>query len=109
MTILPNDGAGLTGPQGPEAAAAAREAQAQQQSADQAASAGGPAFRALLEQLQQKATDLQETSRGVDDPAELKGAVDSARATLEDALSLGDRVLEAYRGAQLRQGNTSES
>lgn len=64
--------------------------------------ATGPAFRALLEQLQQKASVLQETSKDVADPAELRGAVDTARATLEDALSLGDQLLEAYRSAHTR-------
>ena len=60
----------------------------------------GAAFRALLERLQAKAETLHETSREVADPAELKGAVDEARATLQDALSLGDSVLEAYRSAR---------
>ena len=58
---------------------------------------GGPAFRALFEQLQQKAAALSESSKGVDDPADLRGAVDTARSTLEDALTLGDQILEAFR------------
>jgi len=68
------------------------------------AATGGPAFRALLAELQERATALHESSQDVADPAELKGAVDAARATLQDALSLGDQVLEAYRSARATGG-----
>lgn len=63
------------------------------------AAKGGPAFRALLESLQEKARSLQHDSQHVDRPEELSQAVDRARASLSDALSLSDRLLEAYREA----------
>jgi hypothetical protein len=58
---------------------------------------GTPAFHALLADLQVQAQELRDTSAGVDDPTRLAGAVDRARESLEDALSLGDQLLEAYR------------
>ena len=69
---------------------------------------GGPAFRALLESLQEKARSLQHDSQHVDKPEDLSEAVDRARASLDDALSLGDRLLEAYREA-VQQDNPPES
>ncbi len=60
----------------------------------------GPAFHVLLEQLQQKAQALESTSQTLEDPRSLAGAVDMARASLDDALSLSDRLLEAFRAAQ---------
>ena len=60
----------------------------------------GAAFKALLEKLEHQARDLAEVSENVDGPAELAGAVDSARSSLEDALSLSDRLLEAYRASK---------
>jgi hypothetical protein len=57
----------------------------------------GIAFKALLERLEEKARALEETTRGVDDAAHLAGAVEGARASLEDALSLGEELLESYR------------
>ena len=62
--------------------------------------AGGPAFRALLDKLQQQARSLQQDSETVEKPEDLSGAVDRARSSLTDALSLSDRLLEAYREAQ---------
>ena len=59
-----------------------------------------PAFQVLLERLQEQARELERTRETVDDPADLAGAVDSARTSLEDALSLGAELLEAYRQAQ---------
>ena len=56
-------------------------------------------FGALLESLQEKAKSLQHDSEHVDRPEELSQAVDRARASLSDALSLSDRLLEAYREA----------
>ena len=60
-------------------------------------SASGPAFEALLEKLEARARELQDDSGTVENPAELAGAVDRARASLEDALTLSDQLLEAYR------------
>lgn len=71
----------------------------------------GAAFRALLEKLEGHARGLADASGDVREPAELAGAVDRARASLEDALSLGDQLLEAYRAANRRaeQGETPEA
>ena len=60
-------------------------------------SGSSPAFHVLLERLQSRAQELEETSRQLDDPGELAGAVDKARASLEDARSLSDQLLEAFR------------
>ncbi len=68
-----------------------------------ATSTGGPAFQKLLSKLQTKANDLCSCSGDVDDSEQLRGAVEQARTTLIDALSLGDQVLEAFRGRQLAQ------
>ena len=64
--------------------------------------AGSAAFRALLEKLEASARGLRERSEGLADPAELAGAVDQARVTLEDAQLLGDSLLEAFRAARQR-------
>ena len=66
----------------------------------QAEGSGGVAFRALLDQLQEKARRLKRDGEAVSQPAELTGAVDRARASIDDALSLGDRLLEAYRASR---------
>jgi hypothetical protein len=60
----------------------------------------GPAFRVLLEQLQARAQELEQTTQDVSDPDRLAGAVDTARASLEDALSLSDQILEAFHEAR---------
>ena len=59
----------------------------------------GPAFEALLERLLASAAELEQRSRSLSSPQELPGAVDAARASLEDALTLGERLLEAYRAS----------
>jgi len=59
-----------------------------------------PAFEALLERLTARAAELDTKSRELSTPEELPGALDAARASLEDALSLGERLLEAYRAAR---------
>ncbi len=69
---------------------------------------GGPAFQALLDKLQEKSRVLSKDSENVDKPEELSGAVDRARSTLNDALSLSDKLLEAYRqAAQEKDGDES--
>lgn len=72
--------------------------------ADDAKSAHGPEsasdgalFRALLEQLAGSAEKLRESEGSVTDAASLAGAVEDARSTLNDALSLQEQLLEAYR------------
>ena len=62
--------------------------------------ASGPAFEVLLEKLEQRARELRDDSGSVENPTELAGAVDRARASLEDALTLSDQLLEAYRQSQ---------
>jgi flagellar hook-basal body complex protein FliE len=59
--------------------------------------AAGAAFHALLEKLETHARELEVQSRSVENPKDLTGAVDRAHASLQDALSLSDRLLEAYR------------
>ncbi len=63
---------------------------------------GGSAFRALLERLQAQADELDRKSQNVADARELAGALDIARASLTDAFSLSDRLLEAFREAHLQ-------
>jgi len=68
-------------------------------------SEGTPAFEALLERLTTRAAELDTKSREVAGPEDLPGALDAARASLEDALTLGERLLEAYQAAQRRGQN----
>lgn len=63
---------------------------------------GGPAFRALLDKLQAEARDLQRESETVEAAADLSDAVERARSSLGEALTLGDQLLEAYREAKQR-------
>lgn len=63
---------------------------------------GGAAFRALLDSLADRAKELEKTSTGAVDADQLSGAVDAARGSLQDALSL----IEAYR-ANLQQSGES--
>lgn len=59
-------------------------------------------FQSLLERLENDARRLAEQSNDVKDPRSLERAVDSAQASLQDALTLSDRLLEAYRAALVR-------
>jgi len=61
---------------------------------------GNPAFEVLLENLSTRAAELEQRARTFSAPAELAGAVDVARASLEEAESLGQSLLEAFRVAQ---------
>ena len=70
---------------------------------------GGVAFRALIEKLETQARELREQSNDVDGPADLAGAVDNARSSVDDAVSLGDKLLEAFRAAQQRGEQESET
>ena len=69
----------------------------------------GPAFRALLEKLQAQAAQLEQTSKSVEGAEDLPGAVDEAKASLEDAVSLSDQLLEAFRQSQVRPDDLAES
>ena len=66
---------------------------------------GGVAFQALIENLEAQARELEERAASVANPADLAGAVDRAHASLQDALSLSDRLLEAYRESLRRDGS----
>lgn len=59
----------------------------------------GVAFRALLDELATKAQALEQRSQSVEAASQLAGAVQGARDSLSDALSLHQRMLEAYREA----------
>ena len=60
---------------------------------------GGVAFKALLERLEQDARSLESETKNVEDPTALADATRRAHASLQDALSIGDQLLEAYRQA----------
>lgn len=64
--------------------------------------AAGIAFQALLERLEGHARELEAQTQNIGDSKELAGAVDRAHASLQDALSLSDRLVEAYRAALAR-------
>lgn len=82
----------------PDAAAPARGDQPQ--TAPGATTEPGAAFRALLERLEERTRELEEKSQTLEDASGLAGAVDTARASLEDAVSLSDKLLEAFREAR---------
>ncbi len=63
---------------------------------------GGVAFRALLERLEAQAEKLADSSQKVEDAKALERAMDIARASLSDALTLSDRLLEAFREEQYK-------
>ncbi len=69
---------------------------------------GGVAFRALLERLEAQAKTLADSSQKVDDAQALERAMDIARASLSDALTLSDRLLEAFREEQHKPHSTQE-
>ncbi len=61
--------------------------------------AAGAAFQALIDELEAQARQLAADSQQIAGPTELAEAVDRAHASLADALSLSDRLLEAYRAS----------
>ena len=61
---------------------------------------GGVAFRALLDELEVKARDLHAQSKSLERPEDLADAARGAKASLDDALSIRDRLLEAFREAR---------
>ncbi len=65
--------------------------------ASSSGAAAGVAFHALLERLETHARELEVQSRSIENPKDLTGAVDRAHASLQDALSLSDHLVEAYR------------
>ena len=76
--------------------------------ANPSSAAAGAAFQALLERLETNARELEVQSRSIDSPQELSGAVDRAHASLQDVLSLSDRLVEAYRETLARDPNAGE-
>ena len=84
-----NPGAGGVRPTGPAGPAKAPTRGAE--------GADKPAFKALLDKLEQRARELEAETRGVDDASHLAGAVEGAKSSLEDALSLGEELLESFR------------
>ncbi len=62
--------------------------------------ATGAAFRVLLDQLEDQATGLQQTSEQIEKPEELAQAVVRARESLTQAFSLRDQLLEAWRASR---------
>ncbi len=73
--------------------------------ADATSSGQGATFKALLEKLDGQARQIQQVSEQVDRPDQLAGAVDQARDSLDEALSLGNQLLEAFRANQLQTPN----
>ena len=65
---------------------------------------GGIAFKALLDKLQGQADSLRADSEAALEAEELSGAVDRAHASLQDALSLSDQLLEAFRESAQNPG-----
>jgi len=61
------------------------------------------AFKALLDELEQRAQALEIESRKDLTKDDLAGAVDNARVSLEQMLSLKDQLLEAWRASTLEQ------
>lgn len=64
------------------------------------AGATSPAFEVMLERLTARAAELEEKSKTLATPEELPEALDAARASLADALTLGEELLEAFRAQQ---------
>lgn len=60
------------------------------------------AFEALLQRLVDRVQHLNRDGETLSAPEELAGAVDRARASIDDALSLSDQLLEAYRAERQR-------
>jgi len=65
-----------------------------------AARGASPAFEALLDRLTARAAELDEKKHSLSTPEDVHDALDVARASLEDACTLSERLLEAYRQAR---------
>ena len=66
------------------------------------------AFRAILDRLADKAADLGEARKTMSAPEDLASAVGDAKQSLEEAVSLGDRLLEAVRAQQLNENQSTQ-
>ena len=93
-------------PTGPNSARSVGEGITPAPARDRNSRVGGdnPSFQVLLERLQSKALELEQRSKSLEGPQDLARAVENARVSLEDAGSLGERLLEAYRQAQAQPG-----
>ncbi len=69
----------------------------------------GAAFQALIEELETKARQLASESEKISGPTDLAQAVDHAHSSLQDALLLSDRLLEAYRASLHAPESTSST
>lgn len=67
----------------------------------------GAAFKALLDRLEEETRRLAAASDEVSSARDLAGAVDRARESVEEAVQLGDELLEAYRAAR-QQSETGQ-
>lgn len=67
------------------------------------ADGGSVAFKALLDELEQRAQALEVESRKDLSKDDLAGAVDNARVSLQQMLSLKDQLLEAWQASQLER------
>ena len=70
--------------------------------------ARGAAFRAVLERLEQRAGELEARSKEELAPEELSGAVDAARESMQDVLSLQEQLLEAFRQSRHQASSDGE-
>lgn len=96
-----------TNPLGPEPIVPASPVQPGGRSDGAPREATDVTFQRMLERLQARAEELEVESKSVDDPTRLSGAVEAARASLEDAVSLGEELLEAFREAS-QQARTND-
>lgn len=65
------------------------------------------AFQALLERLDTQARELRNEAGKVENTGDLSQAVDRAHDSLREALSLGERIVEAYRESLTRSSGES--
>jgi hypothetical protein len=71
-------------------------------------SEGGVEFQAMLDRIEERARELSAASSDPLQPQELAGAVDRARESLEDVMTLKEQLLEAYRQAQSQRPDAGE-
>ena len=69
----------------------------------------GVAFRALLDKLEVQAQELKTQASGVERSDELAGAVGNAAESLEQALSLSDQLVEAFRQSVQQEPKSDSS
>lgn len=61
-------------------------------------------FRALIERLRDQARALEQSTAQPIEARDLSGAVQAAQASLHDALSIADGLVEAYRSSRIQSG-----